>query len=295
MPPGIEIINMLSTANANSSWLPSETGSLVVQPVTTQSVAITALGTGGTTTATDRVHDFRVPIWKSDPTAAWVGEGEEITSSEGQLAEEADDFHKLAGLVAVSKELAADTNPDAAEQVGLGLARDIARKLDAAFFGAREADDNLAPRGLGNIEGVGTISAGSAWKDSDPFVTAIYAAEGVGATLAAFVANPVDAQALAKLKAASGSNLPLLGADPTQPSRRVISGVPVYASSAVTQGTIWGLPGAGLVLIAIREDVELTRDESVYFTSDRVAIKATMRVTTLFPHPAAIQKITIGA
>lgn len=58
---------------------------------------------------------------------------------------------------------------------------------------------------------------------------------------------------------------------------------------------MWGLPAGGLVVIAVRSDVELLRDESVYFTSDRVAIKASMRVTTLFPHEAAIQKVSLTA
>lgn len=60
-------------------------------------------------------------------------------------------------------------------------------------------------------------------------------------------------------------------------------------------GTIWGLPNAGRIVIAIREDVSLVRDASVYFTSDRVAIRATMRVTTLFPHPASIVKVHLSA
>ena len=69
--------------------------------------------------------------------------------------------------------------------------------------------------------------------------------------------------------------------------------MPLLASPAVTKGTIWGLPKDRIV-IAVRKDTELAIDESVFFTSYKVAMRAVTRVTYLYPHPAAIQKITIG-
>ncbi|QCV88204.1 phage major capsid protein [Acidipropionibacterium jensenii] len=280
----------MHTTSGNRSWLPEQAGQLVVQPVTQASVAIQA---AGSVVTDSQVNGYRVPVWKADPTAAFVAEGEEIPVTDGQLAEAADTFHKLAGLTIISREMAADSNPDVAEQIGLGLARDIARKLDAAIFGGRGAD-TLAPEGLADLTGTTTIDAGTAWTNTDPFSDALYSAEQVGAQLSAFVANPADARLLAKLKTQTGSQLPLLGSDPTMPTRRQIVGVPMLTSPAVTAGTVWGIP-AGRIVIAIRSDVELLRDESVFFTSDRVAIKATMRVTSLFPHEAAIQKISLSS
>lgn len=279
------------TTGQPTSWLPDQTGQLVVEPVNQESVAIAAVGSVGTA---DHVNAYRVPIVKADPTAAFVAEGAEIPTSDQVLAEVADTFHKLAGLTIVSREMANDASPDVAQQIGLGLARDIARKLDAAFFGKR-GTDTLAPRGLGDLTGVSAVDAGAAWSNADPFSDAIYGAEQVGASLAAFVANPADAKLLAKLKTGAGLNSQLLQPDATQPTRRQIAGVPMLVSPAVTAGTVWGLPAGGLVVIAVRSDVELLRDESVYFTSDRVAIKASMRVTTLFPHEAAIQKVSLTA
>lgn len=278
------------TSSGNRSWLPEQAGQLVVQPVTANSVAIQA---AGSVVTDSQVNGYRVPVWKADPTAAFVAEGAEIPVTDGELAEAADTFHKLAGLTIISREMAADSNPDVAQQIGLGLARDIARKLDAAFFGTRGAD-TLAPQGLADLTGTTTIDAGTAWTNTDPFSDAIYSAEQVGAQLSAFVANPADARLLAKLKTQTGSQLPLLGSDPTMPTRRQIVGVPMLTSPAVTAGTVWGIP-AGRIVIAIRSDVELLRDESVFFTSDRVALKATMRVTSLFPHEAAIQKVSISS
>jgi len=46
------------------------------------------------------------------------------------------------------------------------------------------------------------------------------------------------------------------------------------------------------VLVAVRNDVELAIDGSAFFTSDRTAIRATMRVAFAFPHAAAVQRIS---
>lgn len=194
----------MTTKPQPTAWLPEAIGSLVVQPVQAASVAIQAVGA---VNAGSQVNAYRVPIVTADPTAAWTAEGDEITASDTSLGEDADNFHKLAGLTIVSSELANDSSPDVAEQVGLGLARDIARKLDAAFFGKR-ASSILQPRGLGDITGVGDVEAGTAWANTDPFAEAQAHAEGAGATIGSFVANPADALALAKIKRMTGSNEP---------------------------------------------------------------------------------------
>lgn len=280
----------MTTSTQPTTWLPDQVGALVVQPVQAASVAIQAVGSVG---AGDRVNAYRVPIVTADPTAAWTAEGDEIAASETSLGEDVDTFHKLAGLTIISSELADDSSPDVAQQVGQGLARDIARKIDAAFFGKRGVGV-LQPRGLGDITGVGDVEAGASWANTDPFAEAQAKAEGVGARIGSFVANPADALALAKIKRMTGSNEPLLASDPTQPARRTVVGVPLLTSPAVEAGTIWGLPADGRIVIAIRSDVTLVRDASAYFTSDRVAIRATLRATTLFPHAASIVKVHLS-
>ncbi|WP_078966665.1 phage major capsid protein [Streptomyces sp. WM6378] len=110
----------------------------------------------------------------------------------------------------------------------------------------------------------------------------------------AFVARPADALALGKLKQTKDSNVPLLGIAPTLPTRRTVLGVPLHVCSTVEPGAIWGLPkDRGMVVM--RRDVKLDVSRDAEFTSDQVAVKATMRAAGAFPHPAAIQKITAGA
>lgn len=280
----------MKTTDANKSFLPEEVHSLIVQPV---SRAAVALQVAEIARASDRANGFRVPIVTADPSAAWTAEGAEIATSDATLAETESRFFKLAGLTIVSRELAEDSSPAATTLVGQGLARDIARKLDAAFFGTKGAS-TVQPAGLADLAGVNEVDAGTAWADADPFIAAVFAAESVGATLTAFVAHPDDALGLAQLRKAAGSNEPLLGTSATEATRRVIAGVPVYTTPAVTEGTVWGLP-RDRAIIALREDVRLDVDHSAYFGSDRVGIRATLRAAFAFPHAAAVQKITLSA
>lgn len=235
---------------------------------------------------------LRIPRVTTDPTAAWTLEGQEIAVTDADLDEVIVTPSKLAGLSIVSRELANDSSPQAAEVVGQGLSRDLARKLDQAMFTGMASP---APAGLATLAGVSTVPAPTAWANADPFVAATFEAEEVDARLTAFVSNPADALALSQLKEETGSNKPLLSAgDPTQAARRQLAGVPLFVSRFVAEGTVWGIPG-DRVAVVVREDAEVTSDASVFFTSDRVAVRAILRAGFGFPHPAAVVKITLAA
>ncbi|MGD7707248.1 phage major capsid protein [Microlunatus sp. Y2014] len=280
-------MSMTTSAGSGAPILrPEQVGPLLVQPVEDESVAVQA----STSVHTDS-HDYRIPMVLADPTAGWVAEGSEIPATDADLDEELVTPAKLAGLTIISRELSEDTNPEAAATVGAGLARDIARKLDAAFFGSKGADV-VQPAGLEDLLGVSTVSG--AFTNTDPFSEAVAAAEQVGATVSSFVTDPATALTLAKVKRATGSNEPLLGTDAMSPTRRTVLGLPLLVSPAVTVGTVWALPKAR-VFVVIRSDARIDVNPSVYFTSDRVAVRATMRVGFGFAHPAAVVKITAPA
>jgi HK97 family phage major capsid protein len=277
----------MTTANGAVILTPAQVAELLVQPVSTESVAMQVASVVNTGSSV-----YRIPLVTADPQASWVAEGAEIAPSDAVLSEVEVAPSKVAGLTIITRELAEDSSPEAAQTVGAGLARDIARKVDAAFFGSLASP---APAGLGSLlttaGNVQTV-AGGAVTNLDAFAEAQSKAENVGASLTAFVANPTNALALAKLKSGTGSNQPLLGSDPTQPTRRLIGGVPLYVSADVPAGTIWGIPQDRAVVV-IRDDATVETDTSVFFTSDRVAIKATMRVGFGFPHLAGLVKITV--
>ena len=110
--------------------------------------------------------------------------------------------------------------------------------------------------------------------NTDVFAEALSKAEDEGAVITAFVANPADILTLSKVKKATGSNEPLLTADPTMPTKRMVLGVPLVSSTAVTAGTIWAIPGDRVFAI-VREDATLAVDYCAYFSSDRVGVRAT--------------------
>lgn len=281
-----------STKNAPKAWVGDAVGDLVVRPTMDESVAIQALGA---VSVDEHASGFRIPVVGTDPVATWSAEGSEIAPSTIGIAEDADRFHRLAALTVATQEMIDDSDPAIADAVAAGLGRDIARKLDVAFFGKRPqgatAEDQ--PRGLGDIAGINTIAAGNKITNLDPFTDARYAAKVVGADLAAFIASPEDARVIAKVKDRTDSNRALLQPDPTQPGATTIGGVPFLATPAVTKGTIWGLP-KDRITIAIRKGAELDVDKSAFFTSFRVALRSVLRATFLYAHPQAIQKITIG-
>lgn len=290
----------MTTTGQPRAIIDSAVGNLILRPLESRSVALRA-----TTLVhvSESSNAFRVPVVSEDPAVAWVNEGEEIAASGAKLTEDADVFHKLAGLTTVSNEFLDDSSPAVADIVTKGLARSLALKLDAAFLNKR-GTDTKAPRGLGDIDGVNVIQAGAKLTSLDPFTDAVYAASKAGgATLSAFVAHPEDGLAIAKIKEKADSNRALIQPDPTRgdgvteagtvtPAAR-IAGVPFWTTPACPKGTIWGIPKDSVV-VAVRKDLTLTKDESVYFTSDVTAVRALARVTTVFGHPRAIQRITIG-
>lgn len=273
----------LTTSGGASILIPEEVGALVIRPLMETSVAAQV-----STVVPTNSHDFRVPIVSADPTAAWTAEGAEITASDPTITEVLVTPRKLAGLTVISNELAADSSPAALQVVGDGLVRDLKRKLDAAYFGNTTTN---GPSGLLSLSST-AIDAGDAWTNLDWAEAAKSAAETVHTTLTAFVASPATALALAELKEQTGSNKALLGSDPTQPTSRVIAGLPLYTSPAIADGIVWGIPQAHSIFV-VRQDATVVTDTSVYFTSDRVAVRATLRIGFGFTYPAAVVKVAI--
>lgn len=274
----------MNTGNSAEILAPDQIHELLVQPVMEQAVA-----TQVATVISTASRTWRIPVVTADPSAAWVAEGAEIPLSDAALDEVEVVPAKLAGLTIITAELAADTSPEAQEVVGQGLARDCARKLDAAFFGALTAP---APPGLGSTTPT-VVAAGAAFTNMDPFAEGMSYAEEVGATLGAWVASPATALDLARIKVDAGSNLPLIASPEAGTSaRRSVGGLPLFVSPAVADGKVWGIP-RDRTFVVIRQDTKIDVDGSVFFTSDRVAVRATMRVGFGFAHQQALIRIDV--
>lgn len=276
----------LYTSGAEGILRPEEVGALVVQPVARESVAFQVA-----TVVTTDSHEFRIPVIESDASAFWTAEGADITPSDTGVDEINVLAKKLAALSIISNELANDSSPAAQAVVGESIARDLARKIDAAFFADTTAN---GPSGLQSLDDIQFIDTDTVpLTNVDAFSEAISKAENVGARVTSFVANATTVLALSKLKKlTTGSNEPLLQPDPTQPTRRQILGVPVYSvpNTVMATGEIWALDSSR-VFIVVREGTSLVVDPSRYFESDRLGIRATMRLGFGFPHQQAVVKI----
>jgi HK97 family phage major capsid protein len=275
----------LLTSTAGGILRPEEVGTLVVQPVARESVAFQIA-----TVVTTASGEFRIPVIESDASAAWTAEGQDITPSDAGVDEINVVAKKLAALSIISNELANDSSPDAQTVVGESIARDLARKIDAAFFGDVVSNGPSGLEHLTNYQFVDTDSV--PLTNVDAFSEAISKAENVGATVTSFVANATTVLALSKLKKMTGSNEPLLQPDPTQPTRRQILGVPLFSvpTTVVPNGVVWAIDRSR-VYVVLRQGAELTVDASRYFESDRLGIRATLRLSFGFPHEQAIVRI----
>lgn len=281
---------MIDTTNGHSILADPATSELFVKQAAPASIALTISDTRYTNTESNNA--YRIPIVKADPNASWVAEGAEITPSDPTFGEITSPYYKVGALAVASSEIVDDAREDEQLTVMNGLMRDIARKIDAAYFTTHAGNPNQ-PKGLEDLtEATNIKTPTTAWQNIDPFIEAIYKATQQGAEVTAFAANPEDAWLLSQLKDQQGSNRPLLGPDPTNPVQQVIQGVPLYVSRHVTKGTVWAIPRTRSV-IAVRRDVQVASDFGAFFTSDRIALRATMRAAFLFPQPEAIIKIEL--
>lgn len=163
----------LLTTNSGGILRPEDVGDLIVRPVSQASRAFLV-----STVVHTESKDYRLPIVAADPSAAWVPEGGEIPITDADVDELIVTPKKVAGLTVVSRELAEDSSPEATQTVGDGLARDIAKKIDAAFFGDTTTN---GPSGLRALAGVTMVDATGPVVDLDVFAEAIAEAENVGA------------------------------------------------------------------------------------------------------------------
>lgn len=270
-------MSFLTSTPGNSGILPPEYGALITGPLTETAIAFDPRVSRTVTTS---LHEFRAPLFKEGGTASWVAEGEEIQLSKPSLDEVRIVPSKAAGIRALSRELVEDSDPSAQELVGAELARSLVEQVDTAFFGDLAAP---AAKGLGSVS---PTTASGALTSLDLIHDAKAAAEAQGGRPTALLAHPLDVLRLVKLKDAEGSARGLL------PDATTVAGVPVVSTEFATEGEPW-LVDSSAILTVLRDDTSIAINEATYFTSDRIAIRGTVRVGFGFVRPSALVKILI--
>jgi HK97 family phage major capsid protein len=268
------------TTNAASILRPESVNALIIEPLTQESVAFAS-----STVVNISTKDYRIPTLTGDPDTDWTPEGEEITPDEAAFDEINVTPSKVAGLTVISRELAADSTPEAEKVISQRLVQSLRRKVDTAWFANTTSN---GPDGLGSISPQ-IVYGGTSFADTDPFIEAVAAAQTVGATLTSFVTSPATALSISVLK---NGNDELILSEPAGPGLpRTVSGVPLVVSpDAPDDGSVWGISKARAFVI-VRQDTEVAVDRSVFFTSDKIAVRVIARIGFGFPHEQALVKI----
>ncbi|MFF4021463.1 phage major capsid protein [Nocardia elegans] len=265
-------------SNLANAWTPEDYGKLVDITVEAKSVAFQA----GTLVPTE-MQTVRFPVLKGDPATGWVAENATIPLTDPNTDEVVVIPAKVAGRTQVSNEALSDSNPAVADQIGKGLARDIARKVDVAFFGNTVTN---GPSGLLSVTH-SVIDTGASIANLDPFHAAKAKAVENGGELTHFVLAPDVALALAQAKQGTGSNMGLLD---NVGDGVTVAGVPVIVSNAVAAGNAWGLDKEQIMTVR-RTGTKVVRSGDAAFAEDATQLRATARVGFGFINPAAIVRL----
>lgn len=282
---------MASTATNGALLRPETVEDLLIKPVLASSIATDPRV--AIVIRTD-AGSVRFPVVATDPSAAWVAEGAEIPISDLITDEVNVTPAKLAGLTVVTSELAEDSSPEAQAIVGQGLSRDIARKLDDAFIGA---GGGIVPPGLGSLAAAamgGDLAIGTAPANLDGLADALAAVRAQGANPTAILVHPSTLSMFSKLKEGTSSSRYLLESDPGKATGKVVFGVPLIASTSLPTATMF-VVDASRVYTVVRRNAEIVADASPFFTSDRVAVRATMRAAFGLVHTASVVRVRLAA
>ena len=210
----------------------------------------------------------------SDDTAQFTAEGTEIPESDPALDEVLVHTAKITQLVRLSQEQYRQTGT--ATELSTSVQRAIINKANEAFLTqpAPTGGKTAPPAGLtklaGIVSGAAPISA-----DLDPLVDLVAQLESNGATPTGIIVDPLAWAALRKIKTATGAATALLGAG-TNDSVKMLLDIPVTVSNALTAHT--GLIIDSSAIASAVGPVRVATDESIYFTSDSVALRATWRI-----------------
>lgn len=225
----------------------------------------------------------RVAYVQADPTAGFVPEGTEIDPADADLAEVIVQTGKVAVLSKLSNE--ASKSAEASKLISDSMSRAVIVKANTAFLSNPAAGPG--PAGLLNLPGI--TDGGALGGNLDALVDAFTLIESDGGNASHIIAAPDAWAALAKLKAATGSNAPLLGASTGQTQGRNVFGVPVLTCAQAPAGTLVVVDKSDL--IAAGGAVTLAVSDHFYFGSDSEAMRVTFRFGAKAVHPARVVKL----
>lgn len=225
--------------------------------------------------------------WVDDAEADFVGEGEQIPVENPTLDETLVYTGKISQLVHLSRE--AYYREQVAENISTSVARAVIKRADSAYLAqaAPTAPDVTPPTGLLNVSGI--TDGGTLGTNLDVIVDAVASIEGAGGNASHIITDPATWGQIAKIKAGTGSEVPLIGAPGTEAPIRSLNGVPVITNAAIPQGTLLVLDKDAIASAV--GHVMVASSEHAYFNSDSIALRCTWRIGWSVMHTDRLVKI----
>lgn len=179
--------------------------------------------------------------------------------------------------------------PDASATITNEMRRAITYRSDVMFIAqpAPVSPETWPPPGLLALG----QAAGDITDNIDAAIDAVALIENTpGGAATHIIANPLSYAYLRKFKTGTESEVPLLGAG-TAAGPRTVLDLPVITRAAVPEDVIL-IIDKNQILTAYNE-VLVARDDSYFFNSDSVALRATFRWGVSLNHPDAVQILTV--
>lgn len=274
---------MTLRSDLNAAFLPTDHAALVDLVVDEKSVLFQVATLLNTVEAT-----VRVPLWVEDPGSDFAAEGATIPLTGAAVSELVIKPVKVAARNQLSNEAAADANPDILNLHGAGLARSIAKKIDARFFSATAAVADVSFEGVGALVGTESIdNGGTPWANIDFVHDAKAEIIANGGEPSHIVIAPDLANQLAKAKTATGSNVGLFS---SVDDGLVLGGLTAIISRDVAAGEAWVFSKGSLFAVR-RLGTTVAKSNDAAFAEDSVQLRATTRVSWGSAAPGHIARI----
>lgn len=226
----------------------------------------------------------------TDDTAKFTAEGAEIDEANPGLNEVLVHTAKITQLIRLSNEQYRQAGT--ANELSVSVQRAIVKKANQAFL-TQTAPVGPAvspPAGLVNVTGI--VSGDPVADNLDNLVDLVALLEANGGTPSGIILDPLAWASLRKFKTATGSEVSILGAG-TNDAQKMLLDLPVTVTNALTANS--GLVVDNTAIVSAVGPVNVATDESVYFTSDGIALRATWRIGWNLVRPNRIGKFTVTA
>ncbi|WP_336819498.1 phage major capsid protein [Gordonia sp. MMO-8] len=278
----------VNTPDVASGWRPDQIHYFDADKILGESLYVSATTKGGEIQGD--APSLLVPYVDDADSAAFVAEGAEITEDDPDLDQVQVFTRKIARLVKLSREQFGQDGT--AANISASVKNDLIRKMDRALLSQVAPTAPAVAPVAGLVNTTGLVNGGEITTDLDPLIDLLVQLQANDAAPRVIVVDPLAFGALAKLRKGEGSNEGLLtGANDALTFPLLGTQVSVSSAMPASAGVVID-PAA---IISAYSQVEIATSDQAYFTSDSVAVRATVRVGHKVVRPARLGKFTVEA